>query len=94
MQNRTVAMIVTAVTAIFCGCFSIISCVWGVLIAKGTPVNVTGSAGTSQQTFPPAIGFGLLCLSVIMILIPVAVGFFTLRKKPDAVTTTDVPPAA
>ena len=94
MQNRTVAIVITAFTAIFCGCFSIISCVWGVLIAKGTPINVTGGSGTSQQTFPPAIGFGLLCLSLFMILIPVAVGFFTLRKKPGADSSIEVPPAS
>ena len=94
MQNRTIAIVVTAFTAIFCGCLSIMSCVWGVIIARGTPVDVTNSSGVSQQTFPPAIGFGLLCLSVFMILIPVAVGFFTLRKKPEADSVIEVPPAS
>lgn len=85
MQNqRTIGIVATVVATIFCGCFSIISCVWGVIISRGTPVDVTSNGVTTQQTLPPAYGYGLLCLSVLLILIPVAVGFFTLRKKPDA----------
>ena len=31
----------------------------------------------------PGLGFALLCFSLIGLAIPVAVGFFTLRNKPD-----------
>jgi hypothetical protein len=92
MQNRTLGIVATVLTSLFCGCFSIISCVWGVIIARGGPVDVTSNGVTTPQTFPPAIGFGLLCLSVIMILIPVAVGFFTLRKKAET-SVADTPVA-
>jgi len=84
MQNRTIGIVATILTTIFCGCFSIISCVWGVLIARGTPIDVTTNGGTSPQTFSPTIGYALLCVSVLLILVPAAVGFFTLRKKPEA----------
>jgi len=84
MQNRTIAMIATAVTALVCGCASLFSCIWGFLIARGTPFQVTSNGSTTPQTFPPAIGFALLCLSLVLILIPVAVGFFTLRKKSES----------
>ncbi len=99
MQNRTVAIILTAVTAAICGCLSIFSCVFGGMIATGQPFTVTGTDGqTTQQTFPATIGFVLLCLTVLMILVPVAVGFFTLRKKPEAMGTPDLsgplPPAS
>jgi len=93
MQNRTIGIIATVFTALFCGCFSIISCVWGVIIARGMPVDVTSGGATSPQTFPPAIGFGLLCLSAVILLVPIAVGFFTLRKKPEIIPV-DVPPAS
>ena len=83
MQNRTIGIVVTIFTAIFCGCLSIISCVWGVIIARGGPVDVTSNGVTSPQTFSPTIGYVLLCLSVFMIFVPLAVGFFTLRKKPE-----------
>ena len=81
MQNRTLGMIITAVTALACGCASLFSCIWGFLISSGTPINVTNNGSTTPQTFPPVVGYVLLCLTVVMILIPVAVGFFTLRRK-------------
>jgi len=84
MQNRTIGIIATVVTALACGCASLFSCIWGFLIARGTPIDVTSNGTTTPQTFPPAIGFTLLCASLVLILIPVAVGFFTLRKKPGS----------
>ena len=93
MQNRTIGIVATVITTIFCGCFSIISCVWGVIIARGVPVDVTSNGITAPQTFSPTIGYVLLCMSVFMILVPMAVGFFTLRKKPE-VASVDVPPTS
>ena len=93
MQKRTIGIIATVFTALFCGCFSIISCVWGVIIARGMPVDVTSGGATAPQTFPPAIGFALLCLSAVILLVPVAVGFFTLRNKPET-APIDLPPAS
>ena len=84
MQNRTIGIIATVVTALACGCASLFSCIWGFLIARGTPFDVTSNGTTTPQTFPPVLGFTLLCLSVVLILIPVGVGFFTLRKKPGS----------
>lgn len=94
MQNRTVGIVATVVTALACGCTSIISCVFGFMISMGTPFDVTSGGSTTQQTFPPSIGYVLLCLSVFMILIPVGVGFFTLRKKPEPPVDVIVPPAS
>lgn len=92
MQNRTVGIVATIVTALACGCASIISCVWGFLIASGTPIDVTSNGVTTPQTFSPTIGYVLLCLSIFLVLIPIAVGFFTLRRKPQ--TIDQVPPAS
>ncbi len=39
--------------------------------------------GDTTQALPPSYGFVFLCLSLIFIAIPIAVGFFTLRKKPE-----------
>jgi len=84
MQNRNIGIIATVVTALVCGCASLFSCIWGFLIARGTPFQVTSNGTTTPQTFPPAIGFALLCLSLVLVLIPIAVGFFTLRKKSES----------
>jgi hypothetical protein len=84
MHNRTLGIVATTVTALLCGCASIFSCIWGFLIASGQPIDLTSSGITTQQTLSPTIGYVLLCLTVLMLLVPVAVGFFTLRKRPDA----------
>lgn len=92
MQNRTLGIVLTVVTALICGCAGIFSCVWGFLIASGRPIDVTTNNVTTQQTVSPVIGYTLLCLSLLMVLTPAAVGFFTLRKKPGS--DESVPPAA
>lgn len=88
MQNRTVGIVATIVTALLCGCASIFTCVWGFLIASGQPIDLTSSGVTTQQTLSPTIGYVLLCLTVLMLLVPVAVGFFTLRKKTESAGNT------
>jgi hypothetical protein len=93
MQNRTIGIIATVLTALACGCAGLFSCIWGFTIASGTPIDVTLNGVTTPQTVSPVIGYGLLCLSLLMVLVPVAVGFFTLRKRPEAVNTP-VPPAS
>lgn len=93
MQTRTLAMIVTAFTAVVCGCLALISCVWGGLIATGTPIDVTNNGVTTPQTVSPGVGFTLLCLSLLLILVPVAVGFFALRRKPMT-TMEELPPTS
>ena len=92
MQNRTLAIVITAITALVCGCASIFSCVWGFLIASGQPIDVTTNGVTTPQVLSPTIGYALVCLTVLMILVPVAVGFFTLRKRSD--TTLEFPPTS
>ena len=95
MNNKTVGIIVTVVSALVCGCAAIFACIWGVLIASNTPFNVTSNGQQGVQTFPPTIGYVLLCLSLLMMLVPVAIGFFTLRKKPVEPSNNEpIPPAA
>lgn len=90
MQNRTLGIVATTVTALLCGCASIFTCVWGFLIASGQPIDMTSNGISTQQTLSPTIGYVLLCLTVLMLLVPVAVGFFTLRKKPGSAGNTVV----
>jgi hypothetical protein len=95
MNNRTIAIIATVATALICGCAAIIACVWGVLIASETPITITSGGEVGVQTFPPTIGYVLVCLSLLFILVPVGVGLFTLRKKPETLPPDEpVPPAA
>ena len=84
MQNRTLGIVMTALTAFICGCAGLFSCIWGALIATGTPIDVTSNGITTPQILSPTIGYALVCLSLLFLLVPVAVGFFTLRKRDPA----------
>jgi hypothetical protein len=55
MQNRTIGIVATIITALACGCASLFSCIWGFLISSGTPINVTSNGTTTPQTFSPVI---------------------------------------
>ncbi len=93
MENRTAAIIATIAAVILCGCPGLFLCVFGAVTATGNmPYNVTDFSGnTSTGTMATSWGFGMLCVALIFILIPILVGFFTLRKKPG--TTPVVPPS-
>jgi hypothetical protein len=92
-MNRTTAIILTIASVVLCGCPGLFLCVFGGLVAAGAPINTELNGVTDSTTLPTSYGIGMLCLALIFILIPVAVGFFTLRSKPAApVTSTPVPP--
>lgn len=92
-MNRNTSMIITIVLALICLCCSIFTCIMGFGGISGTG---TYNLGGADQPMPPTVGYVLLCLSVIMILVPIVTGFFLLRKKPDAVPASDepLPPAS
>ncbi len=87
MNNKNTGIIATVAAVVLCGCPGLFICLFGALTAAGK--------GTfNNSNLSPTVGFVLLCLSLIFILIPVGVGFFTLRKKPEAATDVQVPPAS
>jgi len=85
MERRTIGIIATVVSALMCGCVSIVSCAWGFLIVSGQPIDVTSNGVTTPQTLSPTIGYVLLCLTVLMMAVPVAIGFFTFRSKEEEI---------
>ena len=91
MQNKSAGIIGTIAAVVLCGCPGLFLCIFGAVTATGnmpfsTEFNGVGNSGI----LPSRYGFVMLCLSLVFILIPVAVGFFTLRKKPDKVSDTTV----
>jgi hypothetical protein len=81
MNNKNTGMIATVATALICGCCGLFTCIMGIGTVTG---NGNFTLGNTSQPMPPTVGYVFLCLSVIMIIIPIAVGFFMLRKKPEA----------
>ena len=80
MDKRTTGIIATVATALICGCCGLFACIMGVGAITG---NGTMDLGGTTQPMPPSYGYVFLCLSVLFILVPVVVGFATLRKKPQ-----------
>lgn len=96
MSNRTTAIIATIASVILCGCPGLFLCIMGALTLTGNSTWSTALGESSNSgAMPTTWGYVMLCLALILIIIPFAVGFFTLRKKPAAVGSSDpIPPAS
>ncbi|MCE9647108.1 MAG: hypothetical protein K8S20_13990 [Chloroflexi bacterium] len=88
MDTKTKGIVATIASVVLCGCPGLFICLFGALTASGN--------GTfNEQSLSPTVGFVLICLSLIFIVIPIAVGFFMLRKKPEAPAGSEpLPPAS
>jgi hypothetical protein len=90
-------MIATIAAVVLCGCPGLFMCFFGATsvfasMMPGAEIDVWGSSDPASAT---TMGFVFLCLSIILIMIPVAVGFFTLRKKPEALSGDEsLPPVS
>jgi hypothetical protein len=95
-MNRNTGIILTVVTALLCGCPGLLLCVFGGVTAAGLmPYTATLNGVTDQGVLPSSYGIGMLCLSLLLIAIPVVIGVVTLRKKPvPAVDNEPIPPAS
>ena len=95
MNNKNTGIIFTVATILLCGCPGLFLCIFGAVTATGNMPYSTEINGVSNSgVLPSSYGFVMLCFSLILILIPVAVGFLTLRKKPETETVVDVPPTS
>ena len=98
MDRRTTGIIATVVTALLCGCPGLFSICWGGIAAvvsfmPGADINIGGS---SDPTTALITGVGALCVGVIFVAIPIAVGFIMLRNRPEVaepVSNEPIPPA-
>ncbi len=93
MNNRRVGMIATAATALLCGFPGLIGLCVGVIFAAvsqipGAEIDIGGSSDPQS-----ALLFGLagICVGIVLILIPIAVGFFTLRKRQGGSNLSEEP---
>jgi hypothetical protein len=98
MDKRTTGIIATIASVLLCGCPGIFLCIFGAATALG---GGTMTLGDTTQPMDPTYGYVFLCLSLILIAIPVVVGFVTLRNKPapaaakvEPVDNEPLPPAS
>ena len=92
-MNRNTGLIATIATVVLCGCPGLFLCIFGAVTATGNMPYSTELNGVSNSgVLPSSYGVGMLCAALILILIPVAVWFLTLRRKTGTETVEDVPP--
>jgi hypothetical protein len=77
-MTRQTGIIITIVLVVLVACPSIFCCLFGALTAAG---QGTSTLGSQTGQIPPAVGVGLICLSIIGVLVPVASWFFLVRGK-------------
>ncbi len=102
MDKKTGGLIATIATILVCGLPGLCLCIFGVVTAAGVMPYETEFNGVADSgIMPSGYGFAMLCLALIFILIPVAIGFFTLRNKPEdgvidaeAISNEPLPPAS
>jgi len=89
MEPKTKGIVATIASVVLCGCPGLFMCLFGV-------ITTTGNGTFNDSSLPSSVGFVLMCLSLIFIIIPIAVGFFMLRKKPEAVSVSNeqIPPTS
>ena len=90
MDTKTKGIVATIVAVVLCGCPGLCLCLFGATstfasFVPGADIDIGGSNDPAAAT---AMGIGALCLSVIFIAVPIAVGFFMLRKKPEVTAET------
>jgi hypothetical protein len=91
MDNRTKGMAATIASVVLCGCPGLFLCILGISVGMGSG---TYTLGTDSGNIPPTYGVVFLCLSALLILIPVGVAFFMLRKKPSPTDGSPLPPTS
>jgi hypothetical protein len=83
MDDRTKPIIATLASVVLCGCPGLFLFIFGFFAAAGNmPFKFELNGVSNSDVFPPTIGLVLICLSLILIVIPIVVGFLALRIKP------------
>jgi hypothetical protein len=80
MDKKTTGIIVTVVTAILCGCPGLA----GLCIGFVASIASFSPDATDDPRSVLTGGLIFLCISLILIAIPVIVGILTLRKGPNS----------
>lgn len=90
-DKKKVGLIVTAVTAVLCGCPGLCLLVFGALTAAGS--DYVNTYGYNNNFF----GIVMVCFGLLMGVIPVGAGIYTFlqsrKEEPAEVIEEDLPPA-
>ena len=96
-NTKTGGIIGTIAAVLLCGLPGLCLCLFGILTAAGVSTyNTAVGDYVGTGPLPSWSGYAMLCAALILILIPIVVGFVTLRtKKPKKEEPGQpLPPAA
>ncbi|MCX6065924.1 MAG: hypothetical protein NT121_09235 [Chloroflexi bacterium] len=93
MDKKTGGIVAFVATILCCGlpgCFSLCMGLMFTLVGAvpGSNIDIAGSSDPKQAI---GLGIGLMCVSIIFIVVPIVTGFFAFRKSPAAVTVAVEP---
>lgn len=93
-MNKTTAIILTVVAAVICGCPGLVLAGMGVVAAFGSQSPEIMAQNPTATAEDALLGAGMfICVGAILILIPIIVGFLTIRyAKPDGTVVSDYNP--
>jgi tellurite resistance protein TehA-like permease len=74
--NRETAILLTAASAILCACPGLVMCSSSLIVMLAST-----EAPNSDAAIVQGLSSGVLCIGVLLVLIPAAVGYFTLRPS-------------
>ncbi len=91
MNNKNTGLIATIAAVVLCGCPGLFAVFYGGLASivsfiPGADINFNGS---SDPMVALGTGLGSCCAGILFIAIPVAVWYFTMRKKPAEISTSN-----
>jgi len=86
-MNKAVAVILTAIASMVCGCPGLFLCVFGILVAVGSLSTFHLQVNDFIQTgpLPQWVGYIAIAMALIFFLVPVVVGILTFRKKSEKI---------
>jgi hypothetical protein len=92
MENKTAGIVITVISILICGCPGLFMCLLGAGIVAGFG---TWTLNEQIGTIPSSYGLPIACVGILFIVIPIAIGFFMLRRKHDHNITPNepIPPA-
>lgn len=91
-MSRDTAIILVLATALLCGCPGLVMCLTGAI----TSLAGISDIQTSNEPAALIVGLTMLCMGVFGIIIPLAIGLFTLLPRKTAVAPLPqepIPPA-
>lgn len=90
MNNKNTGLIATIAAVVICGCPGLFAVFYGGLtsIISFIPGADLNFGGSSDPLVALGTGLGSCFVGILFMAVPVAVAYFGLRKKPEAIEST------